>query len=222
MPFSNDPSIRNCICYQLQSHIYFTVLKDIIPGEPLIVGYSPGYLAKLSAVSSSGKDSNNRASSSKAVEPKFEEEGSAAGAESEVVADVDHDYTGAEDKQEKSDSGLGIRRSTRKRKVIEDDIFVFETVNTPKKGLVQDSIAGDDEEAAFFADAADENSGLSEDPEYGSFKNGNSSEEGGGNKARSRIRHRDHFRNKSLRLGAVLALDEWKCKFCPKIVSRRA
>lgn len=41
--YSEDDTKRNCICYQVESRIFFTVIRQIEIGEELLVGYSPGY-----------------------------------------------------------------------------------------------------------------------------------------------------------------------------------
>jgi len=41
--FSEDEEKMNCVCYQLKNDIYFSVLKDLETGTPLVVGYSKGY-----------------------------------------------------------------------------------------------------------------------------------------------------------------------------------
>jgi hypothetical protein len=49
---ADDGKKPNCLCYQLKNAIYFTVMKNISPGEALIVGYAPGYKARLEKVTS--------------------------------------------------------------------------------------------------------------------------------------------------------------------------
>ncbi|KAJ9574431.1 hypothetical protein L9F63_025921, partial [Diploptera punctata] len=41
---------QNLICYQMGQDIYYTVMKDILPGEQLRVWYAPYYAVKMGAV----------------------------------------------------------------------------------------------------------------------------------------------------------------------------
>ncbi|CAG7815652.1 unnamed protein product, partial [Allacma fusca] len=228
VPFTTNSEVSNCICYQLQDNIYFTAVKEVQAGESLVVGYSPGYTAKLNEVkfpeSTALRVAQSKSPKTYGTASEIKQSGSLHKSPKSSKGSVDHDYSGS--KVSTPATPVSARRSNRKRKAVGDDDFIFETISSrssPKKEpssftQIVDNTVFDTMNSSILADEDTDQNTEDEITTNDIFESGETDVDfDPSNTSENSPSKKDKVRLKGSRMGAVLALEEWKCKFCGKL-----
>lgn len=213
---SEDSKERNCICYQLDKDIYFTVVEEIGAGNPLVVSYAPGYRVLIDGAQDS-QVTIPKVSEPVPPNPKASVRQYSEPLQDNKHANHEHDYSST------TLTKVQPRRSERKRKLksTADDDFVFDpltstpakrnkTVETSSSHLkTENSIAlKKDAGSNMYVVLKQEDKGIENDSEEEVHRLSVTILTSQENKRKEKLK----------RLGAVLAQEEWECKFCNAVV----
>jgi hypothetical protein len=224
-----ESNMRNCICYQLGRNIFFTVINEVSGGEALAVSYSPGYRALMEGSAGEEPKAPEVSHPVPVLVPvkaplKKTTESSSSSTHIDVQSlslsppkNHEHDYSST---LPTTTASSPVRRSERKRKAKPGSQEGALESASPTKKIKTKEESSKRVQSNIKSKSKKVTTDPSEDINTGFVSDSSGEDYSEMSLHSSTPASQESKRKETLkRLGAILAVEEWECKFCPFVVS---